>query len=534
MKRIYTLMFFMLGLSFCTIAQNTRYVDEVFTDVDVTSDVMFGANITIISIPVTGMPSLDTLNVDIYTPSGDTETNRPLVVLFHTGNFLPQLTNGSINGNKNDPYLVNVAQQLARRGYVVACPDYRLGWNPISDIQDERTNTLINAAYRGVQDSRAVARFFRRSIDEQGNPFGIDGEKFIAWGTGTGSYIALATTTLDAYEDVLLPKFTTQDADGNPIPMVLESISGDVDGLTSALLNVPLHEGYDSDYQLCVNMGGALGDISWLDESDPPIISYHVPTDPFAPYQTDVLIVPTTGDLVVEVSGSYDVQMKAAELGVNDVFASGIFDDEYTNAANANNNGMEGLMPFNRPSWPTNPDDPTELTALEASPWEFWDVETWSTDPLGQLGLNGEGGPCEGVPIDLCNWHVISLGSNPDMSLEKATAYQDSIMGYFGPRACLALGLENCAWVYTSAEDDFLAEEISISPNPATDQFTISADDLTINSVVITDLAGRTVSIHNNVNDSQTTINRDGWRAGFYLAQISVRDRIITKKLIIE
>ena len=29
--------------------------------------------------------------MDIYTPSGDTETNRPAVILIHTGSFLPDI-----------------------------------------------------------------------------------------------------------------------------------------------------------------------------------------------------------------------------------------------------------------------------------------------------------------------------------------------------------------------------------------------------------------------------------------------------------
>ena len=48
-----------------------------------------------------------------------------------------------------------------------------------------------------------------------------------------------------------------------------------------------------------------------------------VPTDPFAPYNTDFLIVPTTGDLVVEVSGSYDLQTVAQAKGLNDILHTG-------------------------------------------------------------------------------------------------------------------------------------------------------------------------------------------------------------------
>lgn len=536
MNRIYTLIFAFFITAYCVNAQDVRYIDEVFENVDVSADNLYGANITIITVADTNimMPTLDSLYVDIYSPADDTTASRPLVILQHTGNFLPNLVNGAINGDKSDPYLVHLANKIARRGYVVAVPNYRLGWNPISSDQQVRTETLINAAYRGVQDSRMAARYFRRSVEEASNPFGIDTTKFIAWGVGTGAYVSLATTTIDQYEDVLLPKFIGADDDGNPLPMVLEAVSGDPNGEDSAILNVPNHVGYGSDYQLCVNMGGALGDTTWLDASDPPIISFAVPTDPFAPYTTGILKVPTTGDLVVEVSGSYDVQRKAAEFGNNTVFNESVFNDVYTDAANERNNGMEGLMPLPRPSWPTDPMNPDELSPLEASPWEFWDVDTWSTDPFGQLGLNGPGGPCEGIPVTYCNWHVIALGSNPDMSFEKADTYQDSIMGYFGPRACVALDLAECAALYSDTEDQLLQQDVIISPNPTKDAFVIDAKDLQIESILAFTMDGRRVMEIDNVQNSSYSVSSQDWHKGFYFIHIKTNEGVITKKLIKE
>ena len=147
MKRIFTLLFFSI-VAFGLNAQ-VRYVDEIFTDVNVESDIVYANNISVL----TGAPLPGDILLDVYTPVGDTATNRPLIKVFHTGNFLPQLINGQINGNKDDPYVVDMIERLVRRGYVVASLDYRLGWNPISPDQDVRTETLINAAYRGVQDS---------------------------------------------------------------------------------------------------------------------------------------------------------------------------------------------------------------------------------------------------------------------------------------------------------------------------------------------------------------------------------------------
>ena len=57
-----------------------------------------------------------------------------------------------------------MATRLAKMGYVAAVASYRLGWNPVATTQTERVYTLINAAYRGVQDSRAAVRYFRKGV----------------------------------------------------------------------------------------------------------------------------------------------------------------------------------------------------------------------------------------------------------------------------------------------------------------------------------------------------------------------------------
>ena len=67
-----------------------RYLEDVFSSVIVTSDVIYGLNVTVI----TGAPALDTLKMDIYEPTGDTAFVRPLILYLHTGSFLPVPLNG--------------------------------------------------------------------------------------------------------------------------------------------------------------------------------------------------------------------------------------------------------------------------------------------------------------------------------------------------------------------------------------------------------------------------------------------------------
>ena len=71
-----------------------RYVDSLFSSVNVQRNVVYGANIAVL----TGAPKLDTLRMDVYTPVGDTARSRPVVLYFHTGSFLPQYFNIAIGG----------------------------------------------------------------------------------------------------------------------------------------------------------------------------------------------------------------------------------------------------------------------------------------------------------------------------------------------------------------------------------------------------------------------------------------------------
>src|SRR5690606_25883556 len=96
---------------------------------------------------------------------------------------------------------------------------------------------------------------------------------------------------------------------GNPRPMVLTQLSGDPQGTVAAPLNNPNHAAYSSSFQMSVNLGGAIGDTAWVDPGMVPMISYQVPTDPFAPYTQGIVIVPVVNLPVVEVQGSYLVQL---------------------------------------------------------------------------------------------------------------------------------------------------------------------------------------------------------------------------------
>ena len=417
-----------------SMSAQVRYIDEVFDDVNVTTDVQYAANITVITTlagaPPMALPQL----MDVYEPAGDTETERPLIIYMHTGNFLPIYQNGSPRGNKDDSCAVEICTRFAKMGYVVASIDYRLGWNPLAATQSERTYQLINAAYRGVQDARTAVRYFRMNAAEAGNEYGIDSDKIGYFGEGTGGYATLAAATITDYNDIIvddqglpISKFWYDPGDGSSIPMVIEAVNGDpegkLDGFTpdGMQLCIGHYPSYSSDVSFQVNLGGALGDLNWLDEGDPAMVSFQCPHDPFAPYETGVLIVPTTNELVVEVSGAKhihdEINLQAAPNN-NAVFQSAGLNDALSQEAIANG-GHDGLFPVLNHYVDGIPTEP-----YDSGPWQWWDVATVQA-------------------VDAANGTDIAatqLFLNPTMGAVEARQWIDKIQAYTAPR--LALGMD--------------------------------------------------------------------------------------------
>jgi len=529
---------FILIIAVCSIAaygQKVRYIHQVFDEVTVSAN-FYGTNVTILTIPSTGKGTKVPLPVSIYTPKGDTVKNRPLVIYVHTGNFLPfpqnQGTSGrTINGGALaalgmgfpiDSPLVEISTRLAKMGYVVAAIDYRTGWNPIAATQTERVNTLINAAYRGVQDFRTAVRYFKKTVKEGGNPYSIDTSKIVGWGQGTGGYITLAAATMDSYFDIPLSsnsKFIGPDVtgDGNPDPYVLPPIHGDIYGTAVGInpqngdtLSLPNHVGYNSDFHLVVNMGGALADTLWLDATDLPMVAFHEPRDPFAPYKEGLVLVPRGNQAplpVVIVQGSYLAVQKADKLGLQKKMRDLKLNDIYTQVANRKNDGIEGLYPING-----NP-----LNPFDSDPWNWWD-----TTFMGAIERQfGTGNNTNG------------LRTNPDMSAAKAKRYIDTIIGYYAPRAFAVLNLGT----FVNTPDLLQDHQVGFKmiPNPMSNQTLLQTNlKHPMRSVTIYDLNGKVLRSIPKVNTNNLTIYRNELPQGAYFLQVKFEKGVIAKTLLIQ
>jgi hypothetical protein len=512
-------------------SQDTRYVDEIFTDINIQSDVVYATNIS----PLTGGQDTIPLLMDIYTPLGDENTERPTVLYIHGGNFLPPFFNFRATGSKLDSTVVEVCTQLAKRGYTAVAVSYRQGWAPTAD-QNVRAATFLRAIYRGIQDLRAGVRFLRKTAAEEGNPYGVDSDRIVAWGQDHGGFIALGMGTLDKYSEIsTLGKFINSET---LEPYILENIHGDIYGEMEATLNLANTPGFSSEIQLVVSMGGAICDTSWI-ESDallqPPIIGYHVITDPYIPFGDGPIIVPFPHEYIISVSGTRLAVQVANEKGINDPL-------------DPINGQMTGLSAFLENRTELLADVPINLAGLGQSlttyatehmypfvtannqlgsaPWEWWNfsqLETAVAEANEEYGTN----------FSAAELHMNGLITNPDMSAEKARAYLDTVFAHYLPRACQVLQLEECAIVATEELADDRQVGLRIAPNPATERVFIRANPAyPMKAIQVFDINGRYISAQYGIDNHQYELERGNLPAGTYLVKVKFAEGVSIRKII--
>ncbi|MFM7765885.1 MAG: T9SS type A sorting domain-containing protein [Sphingomonadales bacterium] len=485
-----------------------KYVDPIYAEntVQITKNVSYATHISILPVLSGGSPAPENLTMDIYSSSGNTDAKKPLVIFLHTGNFLPRYVNNGTTGARDDSATVAFCKKLAQRGYVVASMSYRLGWNPTSPNENVRRETIINAAYRGVQDLAACVRYFKKDAKNT-NTFAVDSTKIAVGGQGTGGYVTLAYATLDRQAEIRLEKFYNLDAKRW---MVEDSLKmGDrlgfkIPGTVGALV-IENHKGYTSNVAIAFNIGGALGDSSWLEKGSLPIISAHGIQDPFAPYKLGVVSVPGTNPPlnVVDVSGSYDVMQRTNKYGNNASYKGKVM-DVYTIEANKLNKGLDGLFPI-------------AGAANGSGPYEWWD-----TAAIKALGIP--------------NAATVIANGNATNPLHKiygksrAIKYVDSIMGYVSPRLAVSMGLVSAVGL----RENNLGSNVTVAPNPAKNQVVIHNNwtNRSLVSAELVDLNGRSVQkmnlspVHNVVSLNAS--------AGIYMLRLQFNDGAGVQKLIIE
>ena len=250
------------------VVPSDRYQKEVFSTVETKSDILYGkakgywtnspytdeAYINVLSkglIKSFKDPQLLDLNLDIYYPKGDFFKNRPLVMLIHGGAFYI--------GSKESAAEKTLATTLAKRGYVVASIDYRLGFKMLaSDIE--------MSGYRAIQDAHAALRFLAHNA----KGLGINPQQIYVGGTSAGGVASLNVAFLD------------NDKLPGPIKQAIK------DG-TATKIEASGNK-YTEGFQIkgVANMWGAVSDLNIITKDKKiPVLSIHGTADDIVPYGYD-------------------------------------------------------------------------------------------------------------------------------------------------------------------------------------------------------------------------------------------------------
>jgi dienelactone hydrolase len=241
----------------------TRYKDIVFSSVTVTSNIQFGSNL---NINGSNAPLL----LDLYQPTNDTLKLRPLVICIHGGSLAV--------GSRGD--MGTFCTDFAKRGYVAATIDYRLG------IEDPKgVRTILEALLRGVQDTKAAVRFFRSNASQ----YGIDTSQIYLEGSSAGSMVAVHYAYWNENE---IP------------PDINQAKWGDIEGTSG-------NPGFSSAIKGIINYCGAILDPTWIDAGEVPVANFHGLLDPIIPPDSGV-----STDFTIKMYGGVAISRTATQLGI--------------------------------------------------------------------------------------------------------------------------------------------------------------------------------------------------------------------------
>jgi len=206
-------------------AQMTRYLDPVFQQIDIQSNIVYGSAFN----PLSGQQ--ETLLLDRYEPAGDSAPARPAIVIVHGGGFLA--------GSKSDPPNVETARQFASRGYLAVSIDYRLAQ---SNAQKNANFPLVygNAA----EDYRNAVQFVRQNAAA----WGVDTSRIVGLGGSAGAATCLEGSYLEE----------------NPTPAI------------------------SSDTQVVIDLWGHLPSLTSMMAGDAPLMIVHGTADPVVPFQNAI------------------------------------------------------------------------------------------------------------------------------------------------------------------------------------------------------------------------------------------------------
>ena len=279
MKKIYLIAItFIFSINAYSQCVGGRYATDTFTAYTTTSGIVYGSNLT-------AGGTTQTLTLDVYQPAGDVATSRPLIIWAHGGSF--------IGGTSTDGDVVALSQRFAKKGYVCASINYRLGLTPFDSVG------AVKAVLRAVQDMKASIRFFYKD-KKTTDLYKIDTTNIFIGGSSAGAITALHMAYLD--KPCEINTYVT--------PGDLTTLGG-LDGNSG-------NPGHSTKIKGVINLCGALGVYGWLEAGDVPFCSMHGTIDATVKYNRG--LVAPLGIPLMFLDGSRMLKQQANVLGISNPF----------------------------------------------------------------------------------------------------------------------------------------------------------------------------------------------------------------------
>lgn len=229
------------------------------------------------------------LKASLFLPTPRLCDKRPVVVFLHSG--------GYFMGSYKSADMRHLAHYFAARGYVTASVEYRLGLPHFSE------GGLLATSLQAMHDLKAFIRYLKKSVVEEGNPFGIDTSRIYVGGSSAGAITALhaAYLTEQRYLEEYAPYLS-------PAWVALE---GGIEGLSG-------NPGYSSTFHGVFSISGAMLKADWIDPSKvSAVLVFHGTEDPVIPFRLGTWPTPP-----LKWDGGFIVDSVAAAKGLYHALAT--------------------------------------------------------------------------------------------------------------------------------------------------------------------------------------------------------------------
>jgi para-nitrobenzyl esterase len=224
-----------------------RYLEKIFSQTQTTRNIVY-------STAKNAAGYMQPVLMDVFEPKNDTLSLRPLIIFMHGGAYW--------TGTKNYESQVEMGEEFARRGFVLSSANYRLEPTFLSLIFQDM---MLKAVGRGTQDVKQLVRYFYNSARDSSNPYRIDTTKIFLCGSSAGAFNVMHAVYLDSTDNLSSQWLSWLNEVGG--------VFGEYDFID-----------FGKDILGVVNINGALGDKSYLDNETTNFLSVHNIWDPEVPF----------------------------------------------------------------------------------------------------------------------------------------------------------------------------------------------------------------------------------------------------------